>query len=103
MASTPYSRIAHITGLGLPSYARQAATTSPTTITGSLTAVYSYQLPIALKVDEAWLVWDTPNSPTTNRHLSALQAVLTANTYSPTDEITDRYERGPYRIWRATV
>jgi len=101
MASTPYARVAHLTGLSVPSYANHAyahsSTTTPTTLTGHGNELRSYELPIAclFDADDSWLVYDRTNSLTTNRHLSALRACLTATGYQPTDEIT-----GDYRTYR---
>jgi len=101
MASSPYARVAQLTGLPVPSYARHpyahTSTTTPTTLTGHGNELRSYALPIAclFDADGSWLVYDHKSSPTTNRHLSAVRACLAEAGYQPTDETT-----GNYRTYR---
>lgn len=92
MALYPYARIAHITGLDRAPYMTASAyghksTSTPTTLTGSPTAVYSYALCIGFKDREsdAWWVYPDISSPTTNRHIRALGSVLQENGYTSTE------------------
>jgi hypothetical protein len=89
MASYPYARVAHLTGLDAPytgAYGHKS-TTTPTTLTGSEASVQSYQLTIGYRDSRGWWIYDGKNSPATNRHIGALTAVLNHNGYKPTDEL----------------
>jgi hypothetical protein len=94
MATTPYARVAYLLGIPedeLPIWQRTrtgVAPKTPTTLTGHTTAISSYQLCIAYKKAEDWYVYDHKNSPTTNRHLSAVRGVLESQGYTATDETT---------------
>jgi hypothetical protein len=91
MALCPYARVAHLLGMAYPVYGSYShkSTTTPTTITGHASAINSYALTIGYRDREGrgWWIYDGKNSPTTNRHLGALTAVLDHNGYKPTDEI----------------
>lgn len=102
MASYPYARVAHLLGIDrdtLPAYMRSAyshqSTTTPTTLTGSPSAISSYALTIAYRdrAADAWLIYDHDNSRTTNRHIRTVRAVLESQGYRPTDE-TETLRRG---------
>lgn len=113
MASYPYARVAHLLGIDretLPPYMTcpysHASTTTPRTITGSDRAISSYDLTIAYRdrTADAWLIYDHPNSPTTNRHIRTVIAVLESQGYTRTDE-TKTLAQGwgkhaTYRIYR---
>jgi hypothetical protein len=97
MASYPYTRVAHLTGLELADWqqprpwAKGGGLKTPTTLTGCPQSVQSYALTIGYtdNQDRGWWVHPDNNSPTTNRHIRALMRVLEANGYRKTDEYRD--------------
>jgi hypothetical protein len=89
MALYPYARIAHLTGLERAPYMTASAyghksTTTPTTISGNSRAVSSYDLCIAFQDASGWWVYPDISSPTTNRHIRTLMAILEHNGYRST-------------------
>lgn len=93
MAHTPYTRVAHLLNIpfsDLPAYQqRQNVTATPTTLSGNRDRIYSYELVIAYRTDDGYMVYDDKNSATTNRHIHALKSVLEGQGYHPTDEIVE--------------
>lgn len=91
MSAIPYTRVAHILGIdrnNLPAWMQHhSVTATPTTLTGCPSALSSYQLTIAYKSGDDWMIYADKNSPTTNRHLSAVRAVIESLGFTPTDDI----------------
>jgi hypothetical protein len=91
MAAYPYARVGHLLGMDYPVYGSYShrSTTTPTTLSGNDGAISSYALCIGHRDRDGrgWWVYQGKNSPTTNRHVRALKAVLEHNGYGPTGEI----------------
>ena len=76
MAKIPYDRVrALLEGKGEPR--------TPTTLSGNRHSIYSYAKRIAWEKDGQWFVVDRQSSPTTNRHINAVSAVLQWSGRSP--------------------
>ena len=108
MASTPYGRVAYLLGLeptDLPVWMQfHKSQTTPTTLSGCATGISSYQLTIAYKQGDDWMIYDLKNSPTTNRHLKAVRGVIESLGYTPTDELkTNRHAWNGTTVYRRYV
>jgi hypothetical protein len=89
MASTPYMRVHHL--IGTPKHQipfwqsyrwnHKPVTSTPATLTGNPSELYSYAMRIAWKDGSDWLVVDTRVSATTNRHLSAVHNAIAGSGY----------------------
>lgn len=107
MPSYPYARVAHLLGIDrdqLPPYMTcpccHSSTTTPTTITArGDAALYSYDLCILYRDHDDYYVYEEPSSPTTNRHIRTVRAVLESQGYRATD-VTHTHRVGTYRQYK---
>ena len=71
---------------------RSPRNATPATISGGPESIYSYQLRIAWKDGDDWLVTNERNSPTTNRHIAAAHMAMPELGYQP----MTTNDAGPY-------
>ncbi len=96
MASTPVDRVHYLIG----EWNYRPAVTTPATLSGGPTGIYSYRLLIAFMDGSDMLITTEKNSPTTNRHIQACRLTATmrlglsdVGTETINNRVWTRYQR----------